>query len=640
MVHVDLHKENTCHMTYMWRYISLVPINVDGNVVPSYGLYRYMEGFVNVKTMAISRDHIPVLFVPGSGGTAKQVRSIASVMMNKTEMTSAPFRMHFYAVDFNEELSFLSGSILNRQRNFVVKAISTIQKLYSRKIVLIGHSLGGTVIYALPAHPRYDISKMGLVIILASPISAPRKFSIARSKQSIIEMLNKFQNRQAVHRPSWSIRGVDTPVDHLCILWCNQLTRHSTRILYNYGMEELSKSHPRSASAVIKDFFQEESRLNMSNVDSLADVGKIGIFDYPWVSRMYRGTMKNSKKFFELEFTSPYMVYSVSLASTCDMTMLFVYSNSWARSGASEGSSKTMKVDLPYGLNTSAGHIVLEGKAGCEFDMTVRPDVFYACYLLLISNVNMLLHFTFSVLVTFTVMEKLLGSKWICPLSRDGYYVNGVIVLLLFFSFTYTVWILECVLAVSIFYSLSCAYFVASVVRYVRDKIYSSISLCQKLNETVLKLIIVVLLPINTHIANSSIALLIALNKSSGPFCILLSITTGSIAAALGLAGPVRDRTVHITRNLMDISSSNMGSGLHVLWSNLGSSQVFTRLTFFFILSRAATFVRLPQYLVSLKDFFLALLLVVPGFMASQTNLSLETCAIIASFLLYLVSLL
>ncbi|KAK6756371.1 hypothetical protein RB195_014654 [Necator americanus] len=601
MVHVDLHKENTCHMTYMWRYISLVPVDVDGNVVPSYGLYRYMEGFVNVKTMAISRDHIPVLFVPGSGGTAKQVRSIASVMMNKTEMTSAPFRMHFYAVDFNEELSFLSGSILNRQRNFVVKAISTIQKLYSRKIVLIGHSLGGTVIYALPAHPRYDISKMGLVIILASPISAP-PILMDEEMNSFYDSMQKawhsrhdglqhvglvsysggskdFQipdhlaaikgNRQAVHRPSWSIRGVDTPVDHLCILWCNQLTRHSTRILYNYGMEELSKSHPRSAT----------------------DVGKIGIFDYPWVSRMYRGTMKNSKKFFELEFTSPYMVYSVSLASTCDMTMLFVYSNSWARSGASEGSSKTMKVDLPYGLNTSAGHIVLEGKAGCEFDMTVRPDVFYACYLLLISNVNMLLHFTFSVLVTFTVMEKLLGSKWICPLSRDGYYVNGVIVLLLFFSFTYTVWILECVLAVSIFYSLSCAYFVASVVRYVRDKIYSSISLCQKLNEKVLKLLIVVLLPINTHIANSSIALLIALNKSSGPFCILLNITTGSIAAALGLAGPVRDRTVHVTRNLMDISSLNMGSGLHVLWSNLGSSQVFTRLTFFFILSRAATFV-------------------------------------------------
>ncbi|RCN33302.1 hypothetical protein ANCCAN_20873 [Ancylostoma caninum] len=51
LVHVGLHRENACHMTYMWRYISLVPFNVDGNDVSRYGLYRYMEGFVNEKTM-------------------------------------------------------------------------------------------------------------------------------------------------------------------------------------------------------------------------------------------------------------------------------------------------------------------------------------------------------------------------------------------------------------------------------------------------------------------------------------------------------------------------------------------------------------------------------------------------------------
>ena len=70
-IHVDLHKENDCHMTYMWRYISLIvslvlhsiwvencdkscafqPIVVEANDVPGYGLYRYMEGFVNEQTM-------------------------------------------------------------------------------------------------------------------------------------------------------------------------------------------------------------------------------------------------------------------------------------------------------------------------------------------------------------------------------------------------------------------------------------------------------------------------------------------------------------------------------------------------------------------------------------------------------------
>ncbi|KHJ89233.1 hypothetical protein OESDEN_10946 [Oesophagostomum dentatum] len=50
--------------------------------------------------------------------------------------------------------------------------------MYSHKIVLIGHSFGGTVLHALPAHPRYDIAKMGIVMTLASPISAPRMWCL------------------------------------------------------------------------------------------------------------------------------------------------------------------------------------------------------------------------------------------------------------------------------------------------------------------------------------------------------------------------------------------------------------------------------------------------------------------------------
>ncbi|EYC41669.1 hypothetical protein Y032_0560g3470 [Ancylostoma ceylanicum] len=670
MVHVGLHRENACHMTYMWRYISLVPFNVDGNDVSRYGLYRYMEGFVNDKTMAISHDHIPVLFVPGSGGSAKQVRSVASIMMNKTEMTSAPFRMHFYAVDFDEELSFLSGSILNRQRDFVVRAISTIQKMYSRKIILIGHSLGGTVLHALPAHPRFSISNMGLVIILASPISAPpivmdeAMISFYESMQRAWVSRNDelrhvglvsysggskdFQvpdhlatihgSHHIVHRPSWSIRGVDTPVDHLCILWCNQLTRHSTRILYNYGIEEVSKDVPRPANALVEEFFHEESHASANGSESLKDAVKIGIFDYPWVSRVYRGTMENSKKFYELEFISPYMVYSVSLESPCDMSMLFIYPNTLARSATAKESAKVMTIDLPYELSSSVGHIALEGKTGCDFDLTVRPDVFYAWYLLLISNVNVVIHFTFSVLVALTLLEKLKSFDRIRFRSQLGYYVNCGIAVLLFLSFTYSSGIRECIFAVTIFYSISSVYFVAVVVRYVRDKVLCVIPLCLKLCNVVLTLVVILLLPVNPYLANGVIALVIALHRSSGPFSILLSIATGGICASLGLAGPSRDATFHFLKHLMGISSLEFIPVLNLLSSNFDFTHIFTKLVFLFMLSRAITFVRLPPHLVSLKDFMLAVLLVVPGFMASHVNMSLEACAMIASVLLYIIS--
>ncbi|EPB66641.1 PGAP1-like protein [Ancylostoma ceylanicum] len=470
-------------MTYMWRYISLVPFNVDGNDVSRYGLYRYMEGFVNEKTMAISHDHIPVLFVPGSGGSAKQVRSVASIMMNKTEMTSAPFRMHFYAVDFDEELSFLSGSILNRQRDFVVRAISTIQKMYSRKVVLIGHSLGGTVLHALPAHPRFSISNMGLVIILASPISAP-PIVMDEAMVSFYESMQRawvsrndelrhvglvsysggskdFQvpdhlatihgSHHIVHRPSWSIRGVDTPVDHLCILWCNQLTRHSTRILYDYGIEEVSKDVPRPANALVQEFFHEESHANANGSGSLKDA--------------------NSKKFYELEFISPYMVYTALLESPCDMSMLFIYPNTLARSATAKESVKVMTIDLPYELSSSVGHIALEGKTGCDFDLTVKPDVFYAWYLLLISNVNVVAQFTFSVLVALTLLEKLKSFDRIRFRSRLGYYINCGIAVLLF----------------------------------------RAIPLCLKVCNAALTLVVILLVPVNPYLANAAIALLIAL---------------------------------------------------------------------------------------------------------------------------------
>uniref|UniRef100_A0A1I7XP32 GPI inositol-deacylase n=1 Tax=Heterorhabditis bacteriophora TaxID=37862 RepID=A0A1I7XP32_HETBA len=141
-VHKDIHSDNGCKMTYMWRWINLLPFEVEGNLISKYYLYRYVEGPLNERTLQILPNDIPVLFVPGSGGSAKQVRSMASIMMNKTEMRNAPFRMHFFAVDFAE-------------------------------LILVGHSFGGTIVYSLPAHPEFDTSMMDLVITLAAPLSAP-----------------------------------------------------------------------------------------------------------------------------------------------------------------------------------------------------------------------------------------------------------------------------------------------------------------------------------------------------------------------------------------------------------------------------------------------------------------------------------
>ncbi|KAJ1367029.1 hypothetical protein KIN20_027861 [Parelaphostrongylus tenuis] len=675
MVHVNLHSTNACNMTHMWRYISLLPIEVDENTdTPEYRLYRYMEGFVNEQTLSISSTDIPVLFVPGSGGSAKQVRSIASIMMNKTEMKSAPFRMHFYAIDFNEELSFLSGAILYRQRNFVMKAISVLEKRYSHKIVLIGHSFGGTILHALPADVNFDVSRMHLVITLASPlVKSPLimdelmvtfyesmkdawqsrrealrhvvlvSYSGGSKDFQVPDSLAAFPEDHVFHFPSWSVRGVDTEVDHLCILWCNQLIRHSTRILYEYGIAVATDASARSASTSVKNYLQKELNDSQKAADnslrSSENVVKIGIFDYPWVSRLYTGELENSKKVYELEFTSPYITYMVVLSSDCDVSMRFVYSNFYVRRALVEKQrkAKIMTVGLPYGSKSNTGHIVIEGIPQCNFNLTVRPDVFYAWYLLLISDIGLLIHFTLCALMTLTIAEKLIGR---CELSfRGECYINGFIIISVFFCFTYNQWIRECVFTVSIFYILSCFYIISKAVSFLTEKIHSWAPSFMHFWNTILNLIMLALLPVNLCFANSVLAFLVFFQRAAGPYAILLSIFVGTICTALGFSGSTHNDIIHLINVFHKMEAFDIASFFTSLLTRIDFSRILITPLIFHLLSRVLALVRPPQYLASLKDFFIVILLVVPGVVASQVSLSLEACSVIVSLLLTVLSL-
>ena len=82
-----------------------------------------MSGMFQKKTLP--KGGIPVLFIPGNSGSAKQVRSLASVALRKALEMDKKYRTRFdfFAVDFDEELSALSGSVLKDQHEFVIKSI-------------------------------------------------------------------------------------------------------------------------------------------------------------------------------------------------------------------------------------------------------------------------------------------------------------------------------------------------------------------------------------------------------------------------------------------------------------------------------------------------------------------------------------
>ncbi|WKY10295.1 hypothetical protein Q1695_002554 [Nippostrongylus brasiliensis] len=685
VVHVGLHKENDCHMTFMWRHISLMPFNVAGNNVRTYKLVRYIEGFVNEKTLARSPTDIPVLFIPGSGGSANQVRSVASIMMNKTEMKSAPFRMHFYAVDFNEELSFLSGSTVIRQRDFVMKAITRVQRMYTRKIILIGHSFGGTVVHALPAAAGFDVSQLGLIITLAAPLVAPpilmdetmvafyesmNSSWISRREElrhvglvsysggskdfQVPDHLAAFPGSHVVHRPSWSIRGVDTAADHLCILWCNQLTRHSTRVLYSYGMEQMKSSKPRSPRAVVKEFFRQErisserkseeqtddAELNFDESAMVCSPVKIGLFDYPWVSRTYRGTLEESQKTFELQFPSPYSVYSVSLNSSCGATLLFTYTDSISRASVQRGDNQVMVIDRPYFLNITAAKIVMKGKPNCEYDLSVRPDVFHTWYLVLISNAQLFLHVSFSVCMILAVIEKLRGSESKGFRLQSGFYSNGATICAVFFCFTYNVWILECIFAATLFYLLFLINILSTIFVFAKDLVHSSAPFVIHLSCLSINLVVLFLLTFNIHLANAAVAVFMIVRRSSGPYAVTLSIWVAVICTALGLTGPSRVHVEQFFTSLLNIDLLDTSAVLNLISENIDVSNIFLTPVVFYMLSRFLVFVQPPKYIASLKDFFLVVLLAVPCFTFIHISLSLEASAVAASFLLTILSLL
>ena len=73
---------------------------------------------------------IPVLFLPGNGGSYRQVRSLGSVSLRKSEDVGNKIWFDYFSVDFNSELSGLVGSLLLEQTQFVTRVVDHILRFY------------------------------------------------------------------------------------------------------------------------------------------------------------------------------------------------------------------------------------------------------------------------------------------------------------------------------------------------------------------------------------------------------------------------------------------------------------------------------------------------------------------------------
>ncbi|XP_038896443.1 GPI inositol-deacylase isoform X2 [Benincasa hispida] len=213
---------NGCIMTYM--YPTYVPISSPvGLSSEKYGVYLYHEGWkkIDFKEHLKKLNGVPVLFIPGNGGSYKQVRSLAAESdrayqggpLEQTFYQEASVakvegetgtnldgfqlpnhytrRLDWFAVDLEGEHSAMDGGILEEHAEYVVHAIHRILDQYKesfdarakegaansaslpRSVILVGHSMGGFVARAAVVHPRLRKSAVETILTLSSPHQSP-----------------------------------------------------------------------------------------------------------------------------------------------------------------------------------------------------------------------------------------------------------------------------------------------------------------------------------------------------------------------------------------------------------------------------------------------------------------------------------
>ncbi|KAK9271415.1 hypothetical protein L1049_027005 [Liquidambar formosana] len=213
---------NGCIMTYM--YPTYIPISSPHNLsAAKYGLYLYHEGWkkIDFKEHLNKLSGLPVLFIPGNGGSYKQVRSLAAESDRAyqggppertfyqeasltpeeggVDMDSAGFQLpnqyncmlDWFAVDLEGEHSAMDGRILEEHTEYVVYAIHRILDQYKesrdarakegaavpgslpKSVILVGHSMGGFVARAAIIHPHLRKSAVETVLTLSSPHQSP-----------------------------------------------------------------------------------------------------------------------------------------------------------------------------------------------------------------------------------------------------------------------------------------------------------------------------------------------------------------------------------------------------------------------------------------------------------------------------------
>ena len=303
--------EQKSKMTWMWEKPQYHEIKVaNTGLRNSYGLYFYGEGEYFKNEIAKGfRDSAawPVLFVPGSGGSYKQCRSIGSVLYNKWKKAKEAPYFHTFAIDLQEELTGIYGGPLDTQVKFVRKAIQEILEFYPRdaKLTIVGHSMGGMVAKAVV---RQFADRVNFILTLGSPHGYPvisdrilKKFTAEHWNEKInvpcLSVAGGFRDVQVRSALSFDsgckfIRGESVPgtwvsQDHQSLVWDNGLVLATARSIYD------ARRNPEKIDAILDYHWAHKTNKTHQFLEfKFEDVDLTDLAEFPSESRLAQGNFE------------------------------------------------------------------------------------------------------------------------------------------------------------------------------------------------------------------------------------------------------------------------------------------------------------------------------------------------------------
>ena len=260
---------------------------------PKYRLYR-----VPMKSARAPLTGVPVLFVPGHGGSYKQARSLGRHLW---DMDNDLFDV--FALEFNEEPTGLNGNFITDQATYLNDVVRAILQEYRTRrktktteeyalkrarpesVMLVAHSMGGIVARTAEALPNYKRHSIQHVVALGVPYEKPsfvfdaemnavydRMHAARQLDDNVVYVSIAGGHKDTLVQTSWTsvdtvadpsrafaalasaIPIVKTPVDHFCLVWCHQLLKVVAQSLYEVVDPETRKlvSSPSARLAIAK----------------------------------------------------------------------------------------------------------------------------------------------------------------------------------------------------------------------------------------------------------------------------------------------------------------------------------------------------------------------------------------------------